>query len=718
MRSRTKACSYSDHQGGTAAATGTPPRREPNNDGDGFGFPKSVADDKAEDRGLEQDEVPRRELWQSSILGSVLLTIPSGSKPDLQEASFTSDNAPTQGTAHVGNEYAERNQQSSTHGLRTNSTVASYMDKYPIRGIIVKKRHVSPTHWLFSMTLSPHALDWLDSQMRSQGKIWQDMMTCKYLARSIKARRILSWTEGQYGKHLPTREVADDLVDAYLRTFEGIYRIVHVPTYKRAYEALWDSPGLATLANPGYVVQLQLCLAIGASLHDDTFSLRSRALQWIREAEYWLDSSGKLRLTVFAIQTMCLLHLARQTTQHIREHQVWASSGALVRAAMSVGLHRDPKKLPPMPALEAEMRRRLWATVIELALDASVDAGGPVMFSFDDFDCSLPLNLNDIELDLNRDGEITPSDPAEQTDTSIQIALGRTFSARLSIAKYVNGIKVNHSHSQTLQLSSELMTEYRALVKCWHSLRPGPSKFQQQYCELVISRYIFALHLPYMPRALRDPAQFYLSRTMCIDTALRLSSFFLPLSSSRQEPLLVAVHSVLPFENLCDDYVHLVTCGSDLFRTIPWRAVMVIAAELTATVHQTNDTSPWMSVIPFNETHSSGRTRSVELLSLLREAIKWSKRRIQAGQHNVKDLVYITVVLAGIEAAMEGAQAEEAMDTKGKEALVEAVRTLAEMTGTGTAVWDNPPDLGDEGLGATSEFWAMGFSGAEWDTFA
>ncbi|KAI1767190.1 hypothetical protein GGR53DRAFT_518602 [Hypoxylon sp. FL1150] len=664
------------------------------------------------------DELPQREVWQSSVIADVLVTIPPGIKPDSSGAPSANSKTPTQGTASDDHDGYAKGDQSNTHGLRTNSNgVASYADTYPISSIILKKRCFFPTHWIFATTLAPHALDWLEQEVRNQGSICQELMTCKCLARSIKAARVLPWTQGEYGKHLPTRRVADDLFEAYLRTFESVYRILHIPTSRRAYEQIWENSSLAGSASPANVVQLQLCLAIGACFHDEAFSLRPQALQWIREAERWLESSGKLRMTILGVQTGCLLHLARLTTQHNCENHVWASCGTLVRAAISVGLHRDPAKLPSMSPLEAEMRRRLWTTIMELVLDSSIDAGGPPMLSVDDFDCSLPLNLNDTELDKTNNPPKTPyHDPEEFTDTSMQIALGRTFTVRLSVAKYVNCIKTRDSHKETLRLSSELMAEYRSLVKYLHSLHPAPTKFQQQHCELVVSRYIFALHMTYMPRALKDPAQFYFSRTICVDTALRLSSFSLPLASSFSEPLLAGMHNVFRRKAHCQDWIRLVTNGHGPFRSMPYMAAMVIAAELTAIIHQTHDTSPWMGVIPFNQTHAGSRTRTVELLSLIREATKWTKCRVRAGQVNVKDLVFITVMLAGIEAVMEGMPAEKAMDVKAREALADSIQILTEMAGTATSAWNPPPYPGDEGLGTASEFWSIEFSGMNWDT--
>ncbi|OTB02423.1 hypothetical protein M426DRAFT_322703 [Hypoxylon sp. CI-4A] len=716
MRARNKTCSYPrDHH------VAVPAISLPTQSGDTGATLKSPAAgsvvDGRDGEPPEQDKSTRREVWQSYSVGSLSFAIPSGSKlgsnEDIRLDNGDDDVPSQQPTGPNRSAYGKGSRQSNLPGLRTSSRKSPYMDTYPINGLIVKKRYYPTTHWMFSLTLTPFAIDWLDDQMRSQERIWQDLMTCKFLVRTIKARRVLLWEQGQYGKQLPTKTLADTLFEAYLRTSESIYRIIHIPTSKRIFTAMYED---LNLISPAHIVQLQLCLAIGACFYDDEFSLRPQALQWIREAEHWLESPGKLRLTVRDIQTMCLLHLARQTAQSQRETQVWASSGALVRAAMSVGLHRDPARLPSMPFLEVEMRRRVWMTIMELVLDSSVDAAGPPMFSLDDFDCSLPLNLNDAELDAIN-GDVTPHDPAEYTDTSVQIALGRTFSTRLSIAKYANGIKTENSEEETLRLSSKLMDEYRSLAKTLHSLRPSATMPQQRYCDLILSRYIFTLHLPFVPRALKDPTQFSFSRAICVDTALRLVSSSLPSSSSLHDPMVAAMQSVHSPGNHSLDFSRLLMCGSGPFRSVPWQAIMIIAAELAATIRQAHETSPWTSLMPFNQAQTGNRMRCAELLALLREAKKLTRNRVRAGHLDVKDVVYIAVILAGIEAAMDGVPAEPAMDEQGKEILAEAVGIFAEMAGTGTSVWDNPPDLDDEDFGGASEFWSIGFSGMEWDTF-
>lgn len=100
---------------------------------------------------------------------------------------------------------------------------------------------------------------------------------------------------------LPPKDVADKLVDCYLQTTETIYRILHVPTLRRDYEALWVSD---TEPDTVFLVQLKLVLAIGATTYDEQFSLRASAIQWVYGAQTWFsEPEFKSRLSIQALQT-------------------------------------------------------------------------------------------------------------------------------------------------------------------------------------------------------------------------------------------------------------------------------------------------------------------------------------------------------------------------------------------------------------------------------
>lgn len=189
---------------------------------------------------------------------------------------------------------------------------------------------------------------------------------CKTLARTIKAYRDPSIPSLSLAS-LPTKQVADKLVAGYFRTTESLFRVLHIPSFQQDYDKFWSMfRDMAHCPATSFHLQMKLVMAIGAATYDREFSLRNSAIQWVQEATTWVTaSSSKSRLNISVLQILILLCLARETTG-IGADLVWISAGSLLRTAISMGLHRDPRKLPHMSLFNAEMRRRLWNTIIEV----------------------------------------------------------------------------------------------------------------------------------------------------------------------------------------------------------------------------------------------------------------------------------------------------------------------------------------------------------------
>ena len=122
----------------------------------------------------------------------------------------------------------------------------------------------------------------------------------------------------------------------------------------------------------------------------------------------------------------------------------------------STGFHRDPTNYPKMAPFNVEIRRRLWATVLEIALQSSLDSGMPPLISSDDYDTLAPKNIDDSE--IMEDSEIGPKakPSTTYTQTSIQIILLRSLLKRLAIARLINHFRSKPSYEDVLRLSSEL----------------------------------------------------------------------------------------------------------------------------------------------------------------------------------------------------------------------------------------------------------------------
>ena len=181
------------------------------------------------------------------------------------------------------------------------------------------------------------------------------MRRCKTLANVIKTHRTPKWPLVPEAS-LPQKDLADELIECYLRTSETVYRILHIPTFKRDYEALWTSN---VTPDQGFLIQLKLVLAIGATVFDETFSLRVSAIRWVHEAHSWLAMPElKSRLGIQFLQNNILMLLARETAS-VQRDLVWLSVGTLLRTAIYMGLHRDPARASNATVFIIEMRRRL-----------------------------------------------------------------------------------------------------------------------------------------------------------------------------------------------------------------------------------------------------------------------------------------------------------------------------------------------------------------------
>ena len=477
----------------------------------------------------------------------------------------------------------------------------------------------------------------IEPYIREQmSKATSNLQRCKFLAKSIKLQRSPPWPSIP-AADLPPKDVADKLVDCYLRTIETIYRILHVPTFKRNYNALWVSGAKPDVA---FTVQLKLVFAIGATVDDEQFSLRASATRWVYEAQTWLSEPVfKSRLSIESLQTNLLFLIARETAA-VGGELVWISAGSLFRTAVHMGLHRDPARLSNTITFAAEMRRRLWNTVLEITLQSSMDSGGPPFVSLDDFDTAPPSNFDDDQL-MTDDAVSKPED--EFTQTSIAVGLRKTFPLRLAIIKFLNDIGSNGSYEEMLRLDTELRASYKTLRQTLQpcNTRTGRSlsQFESRVVDVIMCRYLSSLHIPFFDSSLHEAAYAF-SRKVVIETALKTWSAMNPSSSITSTPLRTETSS-----SDQDDLVRLMICGSGFFRTVAFQASFVIAAELRAQLRENESLGP-APVRP-------------DLLSVIDGAKTLTLRCIEVGETNIKNHLLICVVSAQIDGLMRGIPKDE-----------------------------------------------------------
>lgn len=545
------------------------------------------------------------------------------------------------------------------------------------------------------------------------GEFWQMMETCKNLARAIKESRLQPLSSLELGRRIPSRDVADGLVDAYLRSFEGVLRILHVPTFRAEYESYWalDEDERATKRADSFVIQLQLVMALGAAMHDDLFSLRSAASQWIHEAQLWLMlPPEKSRLTVVGLQIMCLVTLARSVCS-VGHEMAWVTAGELVRKAMYMGLHHDPGKLQPgMTTYRAEMRRRLWATIMELNLQSSFDAGGPTLISPTDYDVLPPANLDDEELGDEPVGD-AGSSPARSdasaasgkvkvTSMSIQLELLLSLPLRLALLSHANRDRSEDDYDKTLHLNSVLTKACRTLSKSLSRLvqaqkdkgvaSPKIADFHTSFAELLVYRCFTTLHQPFVMRSLDDP-RLYFSRKMNLDSAIKIATIC-DLAGPRRA---MGPGGDAPGAG-SSDFHRLLVNGSGMFRNILLQAVPGIIFELTVSTGENDDGS-------IRHPGGLGYFQSAadyDLHATVDAAATWMLRRMKSGETNVKGYLaagagrrHVAALEAGLEPEAVKEECRQAVGDLMKESY-DVLRDLALREGVHIEESHHPGDSG------------------------
>ncbi|KAL3595350.1 hypothetical protein FPOAC2_09676 [Fusarium poae] len=333
---------------------------------------------------------------------------------------------------------------------------------------------------------------------------------------------------------LPSRSSCHILVDAYINTFEKVLRILHIPTFLREYEHFWCQP-LAFRAlevDDPLLCKLSIVLALGSSVVSDSSlnsaSLRNQTSCWISYGKKWLAQhmGSAHRSDINMAQILCLLALVRHVHDDEAEHSegfhMHPGNFDLARIGMQMGFHRDPLlRSPDMPVLEVETRRRLWATMVELSLQHSLDEGLPSSLSPESFDCKSPSEITDEELESG----LVSVDPNHKLETltasTILVLLSRTQHLRLQCLHLANSPRASKSYNDSNYLASELYSAHRDNTNILRGMDKKPSGFQLQLLQAYTLEFIRALHQPFVEQS-TSQSPFHYSRKVVMETAMRV----------------------------------------------------------------------------------------------------------------------------------------------------------------------------------------------------
>ncbi|KAF5580396.1 fungal transcriptional regulatory n-terminal [Fusarium pseudoanthophilum] len=307
---------------------------------------------------------------------------------------------------------------------------------------------------------------------------------------------------------IPAKPILDVLVQTYMDRYEITHRILHIPTFITKYNNHWTDQSSTPVC---FLVQLLLVAATAASCHPelctDVFShntTHDHVIKWVEAAEAWVGSHSNLPPRSWDILVIhCLLLIAKRAN-FIKEGSFWTSTGTLVRWAMAAGYHREVIPAAKISPFSREMCRRLWATVIELDLQASIERGMPPNVRIGDFNIKSPLNVDDEQLEESMQDSLVGMPLATLTNTSFQALLYRSLPARLKICAFINGCCEEVDFDKVLELEEELGQALQD-IPAWDNPQADPQQHRtatyiKHMLGIVLHQYILLLHFHFLVR--------------------------------------------------------------------------------------------------------------------------------------------------------------------------------------------------------------------------
>ncbi|KAI2836855.1 transcriptional regulator family: Fungal Specific TF [Aspergillus niger] len=488
---------------------------------------------------------------------------------------------------------------------------------------------------------------------------------------------------------LPERPLAEYLMQLYFSTFETTLRILHVPSFTSEWNAFWGRSAshidgsLNSNKTDVFIAKLLMLMACAScfatnktepltSAGLNPHSLVQRCHKWIEAVTTWLASmTSHAQMNLDVIQIKCLLLLAQQATAQEGD-LVSMASGSLLREAMLMGLHRDPCNFPNVSPYWAELRKRLWLTIIELELQASLYSGIPLAISWDEFDCPLPSDIDDEDLTIDSPRLPPPRRSDTLTRTSFQIALAQTLETRMAISKIVNRVRLSATYDNEIMTLSERLTT--GLAQAPPDLRDdtgttttaggspdnnsSTSSFRRSFFLFLHYRSLLALHRPFFLRVAETPDEpSNYSRRVCIQTSLALLSQLEHFSNHRPNNN----HSSPPQPPPVDNNhfpPHILHLKGGLFRDDIFHAAATICFELrlqTKSQDRVIDPPlPGSNISKYMD--QSVYYQRLALFESVENAIRYFEGKVRVEKRATKMFSILMILFMVVRSEMEGMQ--------------------------------------------------------------
>ena len=249
---------------------------------------------------------------------------------------------------------------------------------------------------------------------------------------------------------------------------------------------------------------------------DAVFLYRQRSAECLTLTDY-------TQPTTFLVEALFLYTLCELIRAKGSQFSISVLFATVVRIALRMGYHRDPRHLAHISVFEGELRRRVWSAVVQIDLLLAFQMGQQAVVRMEESDTEMPANIVDADLhagltSLPPPREFTPPDKLAYVlyRASISEVLGQIHRDVSSIHPL--------SHERVIELYNMLNKRFHEIPSCLKldastDCDDPPVMMRRVSIDLLFQKARCALHRRFITS---KTLQHRLSKSICVDAALRV----------------------------------------------------------------------------------------------------------------------------------------------------------------------------------------------------
>lgn len=479
---------------------------------------------------------------------------------------------------------------------------------------------------------------------------------------------------------LPSKTVCDQLLLVYTKNVEKNLRILHIPSFLARYNAFWATSDHETSFLSMFIPLLTVVLSISVITETAPPSPEySPSWDYLKQhavgaVHAWMQKlPRKPRTDISTLQVRTLLLLARQLRQ-VSLEELWKESGSLVRSAMVMGLHVNLSQSKSLSPFQAECRRRLWVSIVEMDLQTAIAAGMPVMTPAFDLSPLIPSNLNDVDFNETTTELPLPRPMNEETDSLAQITLAQSLALRIRTMNLIQHTNPEESIEERLRHGQQIEESLQMIpppLKLYDSDNSDPAfVLNRVILDVHIRRPLLSLYRPVLASLPPDDPSFLEIQRASLDSSIAILSYqdtFDPNIFDLDIPNINSYWNI--FHTFCQNDIILAALTVCEYLNFINQQTFIPSSFNEFNLQNDNNQQNQNNAINPHPTNHALSHNKASLTRLVENTIDSLTRRIGKKGTNMKDILLLSVVLQSVRARGPIEQRDRRMSHGAKKAL-------------------------------------------------